>query len=576
MSPDQFLHPADALPNAVITASQTRKIAFLVGSPLSMQERADAPQVPGVNAMLELIREHVPAQFQARFDSDRAHIKSNAYQWAMHFVQGVGDKKVAERVVREAVLRARLDRQRDGAATDDQLDQDYKGWALPPATEHLGKLLVNKADKFGPVLTTNFDPLISASVKMAGGDPHHTIVVDDSPFGHTTLSSSSTHIIHLHGYWHHSPTLHTSVQIARERKRVVAELIQILQDHTLVVVGYGGWADVFTQTLATIDGDRHKDVDILWAFYNKEDDAVVEARYRNLFDKVPNLRGNKGLRCYSGINCHEFFPELRRQFGESIAPQPASPSTVRQPPPPSIPITSTSRAPGPATTPPSSAAKPPEPVPSASDRTASPSVPKTDGTGSPPKSGSRRILPFAAAALIAGGVAAVWPSPSKGVSNDVFVVQTPRNLRPIQPPPPTTTAPVPVPASTLRSVRQQHQVVAASDAERGARVSQLPRGRYAFVPMSAFPTYSANTPIYGPIQEGIELHRALSDGSLYLVGYADAPTITALGYPNPAPIVITPTPSNRRAQVASIPVTRMATAEVRMDKGARVLVLHLN
>ncbi|WP_404372258.1 SIR2 family protein [Corallococcus coralloides] len=575
MSSYSFLHPKDALPNAVITAAKSRKIAFLVGSPLSTQERADAPQVPGVEAMLDLIREHVPTGFKARFDTEREHTKENRYQWAMHFVQGLEDKKVSEKVVREAVLRARVDRQRDGAATDDELDLDYGGWALPPATEHLGRLLVERADTFGPVLTTNFDPLISASVKVAGGDFHRTIVTHDSPFGQTVPSSSkSTHIIHLHGYWHDSPTLHTGIQLGRERKLVSAELIQILQSHTLVVIGYGGWDDVFTQTLAAIDVDRHKDVDILWGFYEKND-AIIEACNPTLFSRVANLRGNKGLRCYGGIDCHKFFPELRQHFGASVAPQSPPPSTVRQPPPPSIPIASATRAPGPATSPHSSAAKPPEPVPSASDRPASRSAPKTDGTASPSKSGSGRILPFAAAALIAGGVAAVWPSPSKSVNNDVFVVQTPRNLRPVQPQPPTT-APVPALASTLRSVRQQHQVVAASDAERGARVSQLPRGRYAFVPMSTVPTYSADTPIYGLIQEGIELHRALSDGSLYLVGYADAPTITALGYPNPAPIVITPTPSNRRAQVASIPVTRMATAEVRMDKGTRVLVLHLN
>nr|WP_164933297.1 SIR2 family protein [Corallococcus coralloides] len=526
--------------------------------------------------MLDLIREHVPAQFQAKFDTDRIHIKDNIYQWAMHFLQGREGKQVAEKVVREAVLRARLDRQRDGAATDAELDRDYDGWALPPATEHLGKLLVEQADKFGPVLTTNFDPLISASIKMAGGDFHRTLVVNNSPFGHTTLSSNSTHIIHLHGYWHKSPTLHSVAQIARDRDQVAAELVQILQNHTLVVVGYGGWDDVFTKTLSAINANPHNDVDILWAFYETEADHLLEARYHHLFSKVSNLRGNTGLRCYKGINCHKFFPELRKQFDASVAPQSPPPSTVRQPPPPSIPIASTTRAPGPATSSPSSAAKPPEPVPSASDRPASPSVPKTDGTGSPPKSGSRRILPFAAAALIAGGVAAVWPSPSKGVSNDVFVVQTPRNLRPVEPQPPTTTAPAPVPASTLRSVRQQHQVVAASDAERGTRVSQLPRGRYAFVPMSALPTYSADTPIYGPIQEGIEIHRSRADGALYLVGYADAPTIAALGYPNPAPIVITPTPSGRRTQVASISVSRMTTAEVRMDKGTRVLVLHLN
>ncbi|MGE6762239.1 SIR2 family protein [Corallococcus interemptor] len=567
MSSHQFLHPGDALPSAVIAASKNRKIAFLVGSPLSMQESADAPQVPGVSGMVALIREHIPVELQARFDAEREHNKPNEYQWAMRFLQGRGDKTAAEKVVREAVLRARLDRKKDGVATDEQLDQDYRGWALPPATEHLGKLLVERADTFGPVLTTNFDPLISASIRMAGGDFHRTIVVDDSPFGHTTVSRNSTHIVHLHGYWRQSATLHTSVQIARERKRVAAELIQLLQDHTLVVVGYGGWDDIFTQTLGTIDGDRHKDVDILWAFFNNEEDAILEARYRTLFEKVSNLRGNTGLRCYKGINCHQFFPELRKQLGASSAFTPAVQSTVR---PPAVDAGATSKGTTPTASTPPQATVTPKAVPSAPEISAAPPAAKV----SHPKPTSSKALPFAAAALIVAGMAAVWPSASKGVNNDVIVIPPPRNLRTVQPQP-STNSPLPA-GGTLKTVRQQHQVAPASDAERGTRVSQLPWGRYAFIPMSAVPTYSADTSIYGPIREGIELHRARTDGSLYLVGFADASTIAALAYPRPAPIVISPTPSGGRTQVASIPVSRLATAEVRMDADTRVLVLHLN
>ncbi|WP_158619367.1 SIR2 family protein [Corallococcus sp. AB011P] len=580
MGSEKLLPSLDALRSAVKAATRKKKIAFLVGSPLSMQETPDAPQVPGVTAMLQFIRKRVPSEHLEQFDAGLKVDRENTYQWAMKFIQDRDSRSVANEVIREAVLRARLHPDADQGLEDVQIDTDFSGWALPPATLHLGGLLAEHPGRFGPVMTTNFDPLLPASVKAAGGEVLRTVVDRDEPFSQAKLSASNfSHLVYLHGYWLEAETLHTSIELARERPRVAADITHVLTSHTLVVVGYGGWDDIFTQTLAAISADRHKQVDILWAFFDKET-SVVQARNKHFLDRVRELTGRNQLRLYGGINCHELFARLREDFGTSgtatTQPPNKAPKQGKVEPQRPAPIATSAKAPEPTTSTPHSTTSAPTPTPSVPSIPVSPSVPKTDATASPPKSTSSRILPFAAAALFAGGMAAVWPSPSKGVSNDVIAIPPPRNLRPVQPQPPTTTAPAPVPASTLRSVRQQHQVVAASDAERGTRVSQLPRGRYAFVPMSAVPTYSADTTIYGPIQEGIELHRALADGSLYLVGYADAPTMAALGYPKPAPIVITPTPGGRRTQVASIPVSRMTTAEVRMDKGTRVLVLHLN
>ncbi|RZJ95352.1 MAG: hypothetical protein EOO60_00660 [Hymenobacter sp.] len=449
MSSDDSLPPLDALRSALQASTPNKKIAFLVGSPLSMQAKGDSPQVPGVEAMLEIIRNRVPAKHLEQFDAELKAGKNNRYQWAMKFLQDRSNRGIANAVIREAVLRARTDPRNESGLTEAQLDDDFSGWALPPATLHLGKLLADHPERFGPVLTTNFDPLISASVKMAKGEFLRTVVDRDEPFSQAKLSTPNVaHIVHLHGYWLNGETLHTPLEIARERKRVTADIIRLLNTHTLVVIGYGGWDDVFTQTLSSIAADRHQNVDILWAFYDSET-AVVEARNKRLFNQIRELTGRNQLRIYGGINCHELFARLREDFDTHGAPTATNGSDLDakratgqdqrtggtgDSHPFQAPVTASTTRPPPSHSPRPESAKT-QPAPTSPVAFVSPVAtvsPVINQTSSPPhkgRSASSWLVPVLAVPLFVGGFALVTQSSEqRSVGTEM---PPPRNAIPI-------------------------------------------------------------------------------------------------------------------------------------------------
>ncbi|WP_158620018.1 SIR2 family protein [Corallococcus sicarius] len=558
-------------------STHNKKIAFLVGSPLSMQEKADAPQVPGVSAMLQLIRKRIPAQHLEQFNAELKAGKDNAYQWAMKFLQDRSNRGVANEVIREAVRLARTNPQRDAGLTDAQLDDDFGGWALPPATLHLGKLLAEHPNHFGPILTTNFDPLISASVKVARGEFLRTVLDRDEPFSQAKLSATNVaHIIHLHGYWLNAETLHTPIEIARERKRVTADIENLLSTHTLVVVGYGGWDDVFTQTLSSINTDRHRNIDILWAFFDSETD-VVQARNRHFLTKVRELTGRNQLRLYGGINCHELFAKLRDDFGTRDIPAtapaqaPASSGADSSPP-----LSGGGIGTSPTTKPIANSAPPhqdapsrPHPSPRAGSTTAQTS------TEPPPKesrSNPGKLVALVAIPLFAGGLAIVTQREVERRETGTDLPPPVNAIRVEQKP---VFRPVVAPFGALSVLRQQHRVSPASPLERGSRIDQLPRGRYGFVRMESVTSFNAATPIFTGFRDGIEVHRTPAN-ELFLVGYVDPRSNAELATGRPANINLAPVQSDKLPHPASIPVARLATATVRQDNGARVLSLQLN
>ncbi|WP_158620239.1 MULTISPECIES: SIR2 family protein [Corallococcus] len=572
-------------------STPNKKIAFLVGSPLSTQAKEDAPQVPGVEAMLELIRKRVPAKHLEQFDAELKAGKNNRYQWAMKFLQDRSNRGIANTVIREAVLRARTNARNESGLTEAQLDDDFSGWALPPATLHLGKLLADHPERFGPVLTTNFDPLISASVKMAKGEFLRTVVDRDEPFSQAKLSTPNVaHIVHLHGYWLNGETLHTPMEIARERKRVTADIIRLLNTHTLIVVGYGGWDDVFTQTLSSIAADRHQNVDILWAFYDSET-VVVEARNKHLFNQIRELTGRNQLRIYGGINCHELFAKIREDFDTPGAPSAigegdldAKRATVPDQRaggtgdshPAQAPVNASTTRPRPPHSPrPESATTQPAPTgPVIAVSPASTVSPAINQASSPPqkdRSTANWLVPVLALPLFVGAFALVTQSNEhREVGTDM---PPPRNAIP-NPQKPVFTS-FPAPAESISILRQQHRVSVALTAERASHVDQLPRGRYAFVQMESVPSFNAKTPLFGSLRDGIELHRTPND-ELFFVGYVDPQSRATLRSKQATSVALVPSPSDKRPQAVSIPVARLTTAEVRQDNGTRVLLLDLN
>jgi hypothetical protein len=178
-------HDESALLERLSTALQRRnqEVVFLVGAPLSAPSAPGELGVPGVDGVIDLIRQEFEGDSVqlAALSQTLSDAGDNQYQAAFLFLQGRRGQHTANEIIRKAVVAARRPKPSSSGAEvilnkslDDEdcrrLDLDGPGWALPPGIEYLGELLAHYPQRFGrSILTTNFDPLIEISIRRAGG-----------------------------------------------------------------------------------------------------------------------------------------------------------------------------------------------------------------------------------------------------------------------------------------------------------------------------------------------------------------------------------------------------------------------
>ena len=316
-----------------------RDVTFLVGSALSLPDRVGGYGVPGVSDMVDLIRrEFEGSDAEAKFEKSLREEPLNPYQSAFAFLHGRRGQDAANRIVRTAVWQA-LDTNNwppilppvtsphdADSATCEALEGEVDAWVLPRPVDLLGNLLVTCSNTFGSaVLTTNFDPLIEVSVSKHGGRCYRTVLHNDGKLGQTV--AEGTHIVHLHGYWHGYDTLHTRQQLGQPRPQLGRSLARVVEASTLVVIGYGGWDDVITQTLVGLLSDSESKAEILWAFH-EEDTASIEASNRRLLDVLQPGIGQGRVLLYRDIDCLSILSEVNEKLKPS---SPAAPDPARGP-----------------------------------------------------------------------------------------------------------------------------------------------------------------------------------------------------------------------------------------------------
>ena len=307
-----------------------RNVTFLVGSALTLPDHVGGHGVPGVSGIVDLIRrEFEGSDAETEFDQNLKGASTDQYQKAFEFLHGRRGQDVANRIVRTAVWQAvdvnnwpsRLPEtspDKADPAICKALEREADAWILPRAVDLLGNLLVTCFDTFGgTVLTTNFDPLIEVSVSKHGGRCYRTVLHDDGKLGLTV--AEGTHIVHLHGYWQGSDTLHIPHQLVQPRPQIGKSLARLVESSTLVVVGYRGWDDVITRTLVESLSDSANNPDIMWAFH-EDDTAAIEASNERLLAVLrPGIdRGRVSL--YQGIDCCSVLSEVYEQLQSSYSP----------------------------------------------------------------------------------------------------------------------------------------------------------------------------------------------------------------------------------------------------------------
>lgn len=306
-----------------------RPVAFLVGSPLSFK---DGSGVPGVTDILEFvraeIRDHVVFALP-RFETALAgRTGGDAYQEAMKWLGKNAGQDAINDVIKTAVLKARkAGTGEPPAGTDGQPNE----WNIPHGAASLGEMVAGGNERFlGPVLTTNFDPLISLAVRSAGGRCGRRVLTADG-----TLSGAAEDepdictVVHLHGFWRNSDTLHTQAQLTNPRLKLTKSLQRLLQRRTLLVAAYGGWDDVFTQALVELMNDEQAPLDVIWCFYESDADKVKEKHGKLLAAVEPAMVMNR-FRAFGGIDCHSIFGEILATL-KGMAPPAAVASAVASP-----------------------------------------------------------------------------------------------------------------------------------------------------------------------------------------------------------------------------------------------------
>lgn len=288
-----------------------RPLVFLVGSPLTAPTERDGLGVPGVHGVVDIMALHVDGVARERIQQLKRASGRDLYQQAFEALLQFAGQDVANLVIREAVLRSRFDTSLDPRVLDQSTirvcERDPSGWYITRGCKRLAQLLLLNTERIsGLVLTTNFDPLIEIAIRHHGGLFAHSFLAGDGNVH--SVQGPVPHIVHLHGYWHGSDTLHTPSQLRRVRPDLSRSLRELVAGCTLVVAGYGGWEDVATNAIAEALTDKRAFPDVIWTFYDSDPKracACLSPSIRALLES-----GDSRITPYFGIDIHEFFDFL--------------------------------------------------------------------------------------------------------------------------------------------------------------------------------------------------------------------------------------------------------------------------
>lgn len=291
-----FLEEED-LAKRIANAMQpnARPIVFMLGSAASMPRRSGGVGIPTVSTMLDMVR-------AALGEGDSRQPEATYQDAFLALVQRQGHD-VANRIVQRSVLMARTQGTQEipaDASTLANLEEDVGAWWIPDGLHALACLIAHYPSKFGKtVLTTNFDPLIEIALSRAHATWFSNSLHSDGSLLY--LRGGGTHVVHLHGHWWGSDTLHTGVQLTSPRRQLAASLRTLLAHNTVVVLGYGGWDDVFMSALGAVASENAIGTDILWGFF-AQDEALIRSRSAHVLGQLEPAATRHRCFFYKGIN----------------------------------------------------------------------------------------------------------------------------------------------------------------------------------------------------------------------------------------------------------------------------------
>jgi hypothetical protein len=278
--------------------------------------------VPGAEGMVRMVRSELSKAERSVLDKKLGIAGIDRYQTAMEFLERTKGRKSVRDLVARSVLSAfrrdhlglvldSLHLQSGQKLTIDMINASTEevpdSWVLSPAVESFGKLIMICGYRFGKdIFTTNFDPLIGVSIRRAGGSYFRVALAEDGNL--RGIAGSVPRIIHLHGFYHGTDNLHTSAQLRAKRPFLQVSLMHLLRERILVVMGYGGWNDIFMRALTRAvrkDGVR----EVLWTFRANDEDDIF-TKYRHVIRALAPAVERGKAHFFKGVDINEFIPRL--------------------------------------------------------------------------------------------------------------------------------------------------------------------------------------------------------------------------------------------------------------------------
>lgn len=191
-----------------------RKITFLFGSAISVSK--DGSGVPGVNSIIEIIREYLEeSEMLEDYCAVQKHLSgSEGYQEIFDYLLSVGE---------QSDLQTIMNRVMDRAKCGDE-------WQITKTIQDLTKLIKLGFFNISHIFTTNFDPLLEESLDK--NDIHVNKIVldcDSNIISFDSYNKSAINVIHLHGFYT-GDTMHTPNQLLATRVQLKESLKEILSE----------------------------------------------------------------------------------------------------------------------------------------------------------------------------------------------------------------------------------------------------------------------------------------------------------------------------------------------------------
>jgi tetratricopeptide (TPR) repeat protein len=123
-------------------------------------------------------------------------------------------------------------------------------------------------------------------------------------------------VVHIHGYWHGTDTLHTGNRLRQPRPALKASMLRHLENKTIVVLGYGGWPDIFTEALAELCSDTSRFPELIWCLYGESPRLGT-----HLSSILQSGAARNRVTFYAGIDCHVLLPRLVEEWSDLVAGQ---------------------------------------------------------------------------------------------------------------------------------------------------------------------------------------------------------------------------------------------------------------